>query len=85
MTTIDLKQANGPLAKYARQAKRGPVVVTSNGKPVAAVVSVKNADLETIALSTNPKFLALIQHSRTRQARQGGISPTEMRRRLSLK
>ncbi|HUK83981.1 MAG TPA: type II toxin-antitoxin system prevent-host-death family antitoxin [Verrucomicrobiae bacterium] len=84
MTTVDLKQAKAPLAKYARDAKRGPIVVTTNGKPVAAVVSVKNADLETIALSTDSKFLAVIDRSRTRQARQGGISPAEMRRRLGL-
>jgi prevent-host-death family protein len=85
MTTIDMKQAKAPLAKYAREAKRGPVVVTTNGRPVAALVSIKNADLETISLSTNPKFLALIERSRARQARQGGISSVEIRRRLGLK
>lgn len=83
--TVDMKHAKAPLAKYAREAKHGPVVVTTNGRPVAAVVSIKNADLETIALSTDPKFLALIERSRRRQARHGGISSTEIRRRLGSK
>lgn len=39
-------------------------------------------DLETLSLSTDPEFLELIQESRTRQAQEGGLSSTEMRRRL---
>ena len=85
MTTIDMKQAKAPRAKYARDAKHGTVVVTTNGRPIAAVVSIKNVDLETIALSTDPKFLALIERSRSRQARRGGLSSAKMRRRLGLK
>lgn len=41
-------------------------------------------DLENIALSTNPKFIAIIEHSRLRQEKEGGISSDEMRRRLGL-
>jgi len=43
------------------------------------------ADLETVTLSTNPQFLALIERSRVRQKSEGGISSTEMRRRLKVK
>ena len=48
----------------------------------AALVSVENADLETITLSTNPQFIAMIERSRARQRAEGGISSEEMRRRL---
>jgi prevent-host-death family protein len=85
MTTIEIKQAKRSLAQYAREAGTEPVVVTSRGKPVAAVVPIANADLETVGLSTSRQFLALIERSRTRHNRQGGISPAEMRRRLGLK
>ena len=61
------------------------MVVTANGKPIAALVGIENADMETVALSNNPRFLALIERSRQRQKSGGGISGEGMRRRLNLK
>jgi hypothetical protein len=52
------------------------------GKPVAALVRITNADVETVSLSNNPKFIALIERSRSRQKSEGGISTEEMRQRL---
>ena len=84
MKTIEMAKATGPLMEYARKVKREPVILTAKGKPVAALVPVVNADLETAALSTHPRFLALIERSRARQKKEGGISSEEMRRRLGL-
>lgn len=84
MKTLEISKATSSLAAYARKVKREPVVVTQNGKPVAALVSVQNADMETVSLSNNPQFLALIERSRARQKAEGGISPREMRERLKL-
>jgi hypothetical protein len=39
-------------------------------------------DMETVSLTNNPKFIALIERSRARQKKEGGISTQEMRRRL---
>ncbi len=80
--TVDVNEAVRPLAEYAQQIAAGPVVVTVKGRPVAVMLAIENADQETISLSTNPQFLALIERSRARQKREGGISSTEMRRRL---
>ena len=85
MKTIETTQASAPLAEYVRDVNTGPVVLTVRGKPVAALVAIKNIDLETLSLSTNPDFLALIQRSRARQKSEGGISSAEMRRRLGLR
>ena len=38
--------------------------------------------LEPVALRTDPEFLELIQNSRARHTQQGGLSTSEMRRRL---
>jgi hypothetical protein len=38
--------------------------------------------METATLSTDPRFIALIERSRLRQKAEGGISGPEMRRRL---
>ena len=84
MTTIDMKHAKASLAKYARDARKSPVVVTARGRPVAVVVRIENTDLETVSLSTNPKFLALIERSRARHGKQRGMSSAEVRRRLGL-
>jgi PHD/YefM family antitoxin component YafN of YafNO toxin-antitoxin module len=80
--SIECSEANLPLADYAKKLKKAPVIITKEGKPLAALISLINADMETISLSNNPKFIALIERSRTRQKKEGGISFQEMRRRL---
>jgi antitoxin (DNA-binding transcriptional repressor) of toxin-antitoxin stability system len=65
--------------------KKQPVIVTRKGKPIAALVSIENADLETVSLSTNRRFLKLIARSRARQRIEGRISSDEMRRTLDVK
>ncbi len=85
MKAVEMDKATAPLAEYARNVKREPVILTVAGEPVAALVAIENTDLETATLSTNPTFLALIERSRARQNSEGGISGEEMRRRLGLK
>jgi antitoxin (DNA-binding transcriptional repressor) of toxin-antitoxin stability system len=68
------------------------VTLTIGGRPIAilqplvplVLVEDEDADLETVALSTNPQFLELIERSRQRHQKEGGISSDEMRRRLGL-
>ena len=82
MKTVDVAKATLPLSDYAKKVKKQPVIVTKEGKPVAALVSITNADIENVSLSSNPKFIALIERSRMKQKAEGGISTEEMRRRL---
>jgi antitoxin (DNA-binding transcriptional repressor) of toxin-antitoxin stability system len=82
MKTLEVAQATAPLADYARDMKNEPLILTMNGTPVAALIPLENADIETVTLSTHPQFLELIERSRTRQKTEGGISSEEMRRRL---
>jgi len=84
MKTLELQQATAPLAEYAREARKEPVILTVEGKPVAAVVSLENVDMETISLSNNPRFISWIEHSRARYRKEGGRSSAEVRRRLDL-
>jgi antitoxin (DNA-binding transcriptional repressor) of toxin-antitoxin stability system len=81
MKVIEKADATGSLADYASEIDKGAVIVTNQGQPVAALVAIENADLETVALSTNRRFLALIKRSRARVRAEGGISSKEMRRR----
>jgi antitoxin (DNA-binding transcriptional repressor) of toxin-antitoxin stability system len=84
MKVLEKVDATAPLAEYTADLDKEPVIITSNGKPIAALVPLDNMDLETVSLSTNPKFLELIERSRSRHRAQGGISSDEMRRRLGL-
>jgi PHD/YefM family antitoxin component YafN of YafNO toxin-antitoxin module len=83
MKTLELSKAVRPLAAYATDVKAEPVLVTRRGKPLAAVISMEGIDRESLALSTNPRFIAIIEKSRSSRAR-GTISAQEMRKRLGL-
>jgi antitoxin (DNA-binding transcriptional repressor) of toxin-antitoxin stability system len=65
-----------------KKVKKEPFIITKEGKPVAALVSIINADIETVSLSSHPKFIALIERSRLKQKAEGGLSTEEMRQRL---
>ena len=82
MKVIERTAATASLADYAADIGNDPLVVTSHGQPVAALVPIQNADMETVALSTNREFLELIERSRARVRAEGGISSAEMRRRF---
>jgi len=84
MKTVEMTKATAPLADYAREVDKEPLIVTKRGRPVAALMPIENADDETVSLSTNRRFLALIERSRQRHDTEGGISTEEMRRRLRV-
>lgn len=80
--TIELADANRTLAEYAQMIDDETIVVTDHGRPIAAVVALPDADAASIAMSDNPTFLAIIERSRSRQEREGGLSSAVMRRRF---
>ena len=84
MAKVEFKNASGPLSEYATKARKAPVVVYKRGKPFAALIPLCNADDETLAISTNRKFLKIIDRSRARVKREGAISAGKLRRRLGL-
>jgi hypothetical protein len=57
MTKVEFKKASGPLSEYAEKARKDLVIVIKRGKPFAAVIPIRNADEENIALSTSRKFV----------------------------
>jgi prevent-host-death family protein len=84
MKKVELRQASAPLSEYAIKAQKGPIIITKAGKPVAAVIPLRNTDGETASLSMNRKFLAIIERSRSRLKKEGGISSVGLRSRLRL-
>ena len=84
MKRVEMAEAIAPLAEYARAVSKEPLIISVDGKPVAALVSIEYADIETVTLGTHPQFLALIERSRARQQVEGGISSEEICRRLRI-
>ncbi len=64
MKSIEIKKALKPLSEYAKEIDDEILVLTSNEKPVAAIVSLKDIDMESLSLSTNPDFMEIIKESR---------------------
>jgi prevent-host-death family protein len=83
--TLEISKATNSLAHYAKAVRRGPMVLTSRGRPVAALVSVLEMDRESLALCSNPEFMAMIEESRACQKAKGGIPLEEVRRKLGIK
>jgi antitoxin (DNA-binding transcriptional repressor) of toxin-antitoxin stability system len=82
--TVEMADATQTLAECARGIDAEPLVVTDGGRPVAVLLSLANTDLEAVSLSSNPRFLELIEHSRARLAEDGALTPEEVRRQLGI-
>ena len=80
MKTIELSTATRSLAEYANEIGDEIVVLTADNEPVAAIVSLKHIDTESLALSTNPDFLEIIEQARSEIAAGHIMSLDEMKR-----
>ena len=65
------------LSRFVSEAGEGPVIITKNGKPCAALVTLEGVDLESFALAHSPRLLAMMDRS-VRQAEASGIPLSEI-------
>ena len=72
MKTLELQKASKPLADYAVDLGSESLVITSNKKPVAALVSLKDVDRESLALGLSPEFGRIIRRARA-EAKRGEV------------
>jgi PHD/YefM family antitoxin component YafN of YafNO toxin-antitoxin module len=82
MKTIELSTASKSLSEYAKEFENEVVILTSHTKPVAAVISLARAELESLSLAMNPEFLAIIEKARAEFAQGRKLSLKEMRQQL---
>ena len=82
MKTLELKQASKALSEYARQLGPESIVITSNKKPVAALVPLEGVDREALSLSLNPAFLRIIRRARAEVRRGEVYSLDEVKREM---
>ncbi len=70
------------LSAYLKACQDGPVVVTRNGRAVAALIAVGDDDLERLVLAHTPKFQAILEAGRQEIRETGGIGHDELWQQL---
>ncbi|MGD9853430.1 MAG: hypothetical protein AB7U20_00610 [Planctomycetaceae bacterium] len=83
MTTLEITDATHPLADYAAELNDAPLVITRDGKVVAALMPIDEDDLDSVALFSNPKFLEILERSRRSLREKGGFTSEEIRRHFA--
>ena len=62
MKTIGVRELKNHVSEYLRSlSKDEPVVITRNGKPVAAMISLEPDELEDFILAHNPKVQKMVR------------------------
>jgi len=79
MKSIEVSKASKSLSDYAKELNEQILVITSNKKPIAALVSLKNIDEESLSLSSNSEFMEIIQAARAEIQSGKKLSLTEMK------
>ena len=72
MKTLELRKASKPLADYATDLGSESLVLTSNKEPIAALVSLRGMDRESLALTLSSEFGKIIRRARG-EAREGKV------------
>ena len=67
MRIASVADVKAKLSGYVKAARRGPVVITRNGKAVAALVSVNGEDdVENLLMSHSPRLRTILSQARRR-------------------
>ena len=83
MKVASIADVKARLSAYVKASRRGPIVVTRNGKAVAVLLAVADDDeLERLLLAHSPKFQAILQKSRRQIEETGGIPHDEFWRQV---
>ncbi|MBI3797312.1 MAG: hypothetical protein HY268_10155 [Deltaproteobacteria bacterium] len=76
MKAIPLPKELQPFVEVAEAGGEEPLVFTEKKRPVAMLVSLRKVDRESLALSTNPEFLRIIEMAR-KEIRAGQTTSLE--------
>ena len=76
MKSIQLPKQVAPFLAVAESAETETLLFTERKRPVAALVSLRNVDRESLVLSTSPQFLRMIERAR-KEIRAGKTTSLE--------
>lgn len=59
---------------YLKETRRGPIIVTRNGKPVAVLLALEDEDeIERLILAYSPQVKRILRSARKQIEKSGGI------------
>jgi len=78
MRIAPVVEVKAKFSAYLKESKRGPIVVTKNGKPVAVILAVTDEEeLERLILAHSPKFQAIMKSGKEELRRGEGVEHDE--------
>jgi hypothetical protein len=83
MKSVELDNATAALKDYAEQLTQDPLVLTHDGKAIAALVRIKDSDLESFLVTESPVFKRIVRRSRASYKRGGGLTREQLEERLA--
>jgi prevent-host-death family protein len=79
-------EVKAQFSAYLKESEHGLVIVTRNGKPVAALLGVReDEDLERLVLAHSPRLRAILEGSRRQIEAGAGISHEDFWREMEPK
>ena len=83
MKTIELSEVSA-LTPHVQPGSHEPVILTKDGQTIAAILPADEQDVESLLLSIDPQFQAVLERSHRRLESEGGLSSADVRARLGL-
>ena len=84
MKAMKLPKELQSFLEVAESAEEDTLLFTKKKRPVAALVSLRKVDRESLALSTNPQFLRIIEAARKEVRAGKTISLEELARKFKV-
>jgi hypothetical protein len=84
MKTLEVNEATGSLAEYARNLGSEPLAVTEAGRTLAVLMPVEEDDVDSLAIASSPEFQAILEKARAERRSGLGRTADDVRRELGL-
>ncbi len=83
MRIASVANVKSRFSEYLREAARGPIVVTKNGRPAGVLLAVDDEEeVERLLLAHSPRLNALLDAANERIRTSGGIPHDEFWKRV---
>ncbi len=78
MKIASVADVKAHFSTFLKDSKKGPVIVTRNGRPAAVLLSVEDEDeLDRLTLAYSPKLQKILTLARQQIKEHGGIPHTD--------
>ena len=84
MKIASVAEVKAQFSAYLKQSEQGAVIVTRNGRPVAALLALRDDDeLERLVLAHSPRFRAILETARQQIRAREGVAHGDFWRQMA--